>query len=96
MSPITTHVLDTVSGRPAAGVPVRLEFLASGEWKVLCETSTDADGRARNLLPGRPRARAWHVYVALLRGGYLDFFPSNRYSIPRLEYRASTIMFHCS
>ena len=26
-SPITTHVLDTALGRPAAGVPVQLSFL---------------------------------------------------------------------
>ena len=47
MSGITTHVLDTSRGRPAAGVPVRLErggaMLASGR--------TDADGRLRELLP---------------------------------------------
>ena len=26
-SPITTHVLDTALGRPAAGVPVQLSYL---------------------------------------------------------------------
>jgi 5-hydroxyisourate hydrolase len=40
---ITTHVLDTARGRPAAGVPVRLE--RDGE--PLADTATDADGRAR-------------------------------------------------
>jgi hypothetical protein len=29
MSTVTTHVLDTSLGRPAAGVPVRLEYLGS-------------------------------------------------------------------
>lgn len=42
---ISTHVLDTASGRPAAGVPVELyrgdELVASGE--------TDGDGRIREL-----------------------------------------------
>ena len=51
MSKITTHVLNTVSGRPAAGVPVTLEVRADGGWKGLGEAATDADGRARDLLP---------------------------------------------
>ncbi len=32
MSAITTHVLDTVLGKPAAGVAVRLEKQAGGGW----------------------------------------------------------------
>jgi 5-hydroxyisourate hydrolase len=51
MSQITTHVLNTVSGRPAAGVPVILEIRVGDEWKRLGETVTDADGRVRDLLP---------------------------------------------
>ena len=50
MSAITTHVLDTSRGRPAAGVPVRLERGGA----VLGEGSTDEDGRLRTLLPGGP------------------------------------------
>ena len=46
MSPITTHVLDTSLGRPAAGVPVLLEIEAGkGSWKELSRGSTDKDGR---------------------------------------------------
>ena len=52
MSPITTHVLDSGAGLPAAGVSVRLEYRgASGDWDLLAEGRTDADGRLRNLLP---------------------------------------------
>ena len=52
MSGITTHVLDTARGAPAAGVPVVLEVW-SGEsgWRVLGSAATDRDGRARSLLP---------------------------------------------
>lgn len=53
MSAITTHVLDTSRGRPAAGVPVRLEHAGT----VLGSGVTDADGRLRDLLPaGQPLA----------------------------------------
>jgi len=51
MSRITTHVLNMVSGRSAAGVAVTLEIRTEGAWQRLGEASTDADGRARNLLP---------------------------------------------
>jgi 5-hydroxyisourate hydrolase len=47
MSAVTTHVLDTGRGRPAAGVPVR--FVA-GE-RVLAEGRTDDDGRVTDLGP---------------------------------------------
>ncbi len=52
MSEITTHVLDTSLGRPAAGVPVTLETReAAHGWKQLGCGTTDADGRLRNLAP---------------------------------------------
>ena len=51
MSAITTHVLDTSLGRPAAGVRVSLEVLgARGAWARLAKGETDADGRVRDFL----------------------------------------------
>ena len=53
MSHITTHVLDTSQGRPAAGVPVLLEIEEVGTgWKQLGRGQTDDDGRCRDLLAG--------------------------------------------
>ena len=49
MSAVTTHVLDTALGRPAAGVPVRLRRGTA----VLAEARTDADGRVGELGPTR-------------------------------------------
>lgn len=55
MSNISTHVLDTAAGKPAAGVHVRLEMQTGGReaepWKILGQAVTDADGRAKALLP---------------------------------------------
>lgn len=50
-SHVTTHVLDTASGRPAAGIPVRLKFLDNGAWIDLGSAQTDADGRVKSLGP---------------------------------------------
>ena len=49
MSGITTHVLDTVLGKPAAGIGVRLEKFDEDSWLLLAESATDADGRCRSL-----------------------------------------------
>lgn len=51
MSAITTHVLDTATGRPAAGIALKLERLAGDAWVELATGKTDADGRNRELLP---------------------------------------------
>jgi 5-hydroxyisourate hydrolase len=44
---LSTHVLDATSGRPAAGVQVRLEHGGDGEWGPAGQGQTDADGRLR-------------------------------------------------
>ena len=52
MGRITTHVLDTAAGRPAAGLKVVLTRL-DGETAVVVETATNADGRVdKPLLDG--------------------------------------------
>ena len=51
MSTVTTHVLDTMLGQPAPGVPVRLEHIAGGQPSPLAGGVTDDDGRVRDLGP---------------------------------------------
>ena len=46
MGRLSTHVLDTVNGRPAGGVRVELHRLRpDGSWAPVAETRTNADGR---------------------------------------------------
>jgi 5-hydroxyisourate hydrolase len=87
MSAVTTHVLDTALGRPAAGVPVRLERLAEPPDppqppalpEVLAEASTDGDGRVASLGPDRVEAGTYRLafdtaaYFAAT--GRTGFFP---------------------
>jgi 5-hydroxyisourate hydrolase len=47
---LSTHVLDATTGRPAAGLHVRLEHRGHAGWSPACEGLTGADGRLR--LPG--------------------------------------------
>jgi 5-hydroxyisourate hydrolase len=44
---LSTHVLDAVTGRPAAGVQVRLERGADGGWVPAGQGQTGPDGRLR-------------------------------------------------
>ena len=46
MGKLTTHVLDTMNGCPAAGMRVRLFALAGAEATLLKELTLNADGRA--------------------------------------------------
>jgi 5-hydroxyisourate hydrolase len=45
MGRLSTHVLDTVNGRPAAGVAVELFALEGQERRLVARTATNADGR---------------------------------------------------
>lgn len=51
MNTLSTHVLDTATGRPAAGLPIRLEFFGPLGVRTVGEGITDADGRVRDFLP---------------------------------------------
>lgn len=50
MSAITTHILDTSLGKPAAGVNVSLDFRQNEEWVSAGRGTTDNDGRVKGLL----------------------------------------------
>jgi 5-hydroxyisourate hydrolase len=81
-SPITTHVLDTALGRPAAGVDVQLaRRSADNRWEVVASGTTDADGRITNLL--QPGSLAVGVYCLTFatgayfhRQGIATFYPT--------------------
>jgi len=50
---ITSHILDTARGAPAAGVRVALAVRgAAGEWREIATGITDTDGRVADLLAG--------------------------------------------
>ncbi len=82
MNRLSTHILNTSSGKPAGGVPVRLY---QGD-RELCSRVTDADGRCQNLLregqtldPGVYRIA---FYVA-------DLFPEGLYPEVGVSFKVS-------
>ncbi len=58
---LSSHVLDAVRGRPAAGVAVRWERLVDGEWEAVAEATTDDDGRISDW--GEPTGQGRHRLV---------------------------------
>ena len=51
MKSVSTHVLDITRGKPAAGVPVRLEKKTGELFAPVLTATTDADGRVKELVP---------------------------------------------
>ena len=68
MSPITTHILDIASGRPAVGVAIELERSHDNQWVVIGRGVTDSDGRCGDLMVGP--LTAGHYRIAFDTGGY--------------------------
>jgi 5-hydroxyisourate hydrolase len=69
---LSTHVLDAVAGRPAAGVRVVLEQRAGDGWAKRADRVTDDDGRIQDL------AAATEAGTYRLRfdvAAYSTFFP---------------------
>lgn len=84
MSQITTHILDTSLGRPAAGVAISLEKPMGNTWEKIATGLTNSDGRIPNLLspgdilpPGRYAMRfGTEAYFSTL--GIASFYPDIR------------------
>ena len=74
MSAVTTHVLDTARGVPAAGVLVRLERVSGADRAEIARTRTGSDGRASGLGSERLPPGTYRLifdtadYFASLRG----------------------------
>jgi 5-hydroxyisourate hydrolase len=79
VSLVTTHVLDTARGEPAAGVQVRLQRVSGAGPEDIGSGSTDADGRVRDIGPERLQPGVYRLVFAV--AGYfasqraVAFFP---------------------
>ena len=71
MSTLSTHVLDTSAGRPAAGISLLLEARApDGGWRALARGVTNDDGRVKDLLPAGTRLEAGVYRLTFDTAGY--------------------------
>ena len=100
MSAITTHVLDTSRGVPAAGVAVILSVEDAEGWSELSRGETDGDGRVGDLLDAGQAVPGGHYRIRFETGAYFaglgveSFYPytevvfrvaeGERYHVPLL------------
>jgi len=73
MSHVTTHVLDSALGKPAAGVPVQL----TGPDGLIASSQTNADGRVTDLGPASlpPGSYTLAFDTGLYFGETPNFYP---------------------
>jgi 5-hydroxyisourate hydrolase len=75
MSSITTHILDTTTGEPAAGIPITLERRThSSGWQVIADGTSTQDGSLMDLLS---------VTEAFLPGHYRLIYETGPYYLLR-------------
>jgi 5-hydroxyisourate hydrolase len=87
MNAITTHVLDTVLGKPAAGILVTLERRINEQWTPVVQSVTDPDGRCRDLTDNSERGT---YRLTFKTGDYLS--QKGRSTL----YPEISIVFECS
>jgi 5-hydroxyisourate hydrolase len=97
MSTISTHVLDTALGRPAAGVSVTLARLGAKAMEIpIGVGETDRDGRLRDLLPDGQSLAVGDYRLRFDIGAYFaatgreTFYPS-----VAVEFRVADASAHC-
>jgi 5-hydroxyisourate hydrolase len=71
MGKLTTHVLDTVHGGPAAGVRIELRRVENGE--IIASLTTNADGRGdRPLLEGDTLVSGEYELIFMVREYFME------------------------
>ncbi|MFE6281716.1 hydroxyisourate hydrolase [Streptomyces sp. NPDC057877] len=98
---VSTHILDTSLGRPAAGVAVQLAARSGrgADWRALGGSATDADGRCKDL-PALPEGTT-HVrldfavepYFQKKQADAQQDAPANRDSGPAVFFPEVAITF---
>jgi 5-hydroxyisourate hydrolase len=101
---LTTHVLDTAEGRPAAGMPLELFRMAAAGRDLLGRFVTNADGRADGpllageaLLPGAYElvfhVGDWRASLGAADVGFYDAIPIRfRVADPNGHYHVPLIV----
>ncbi|KAI5474966.1 hypothetical protein MNV49_002150 [Pseudohyphozyma bogoriensis] len=80
-SPITCHVLDSTSGKPAAGMQIRVDRLSPTGFAQIATAVTDSDGRCSTLIPSSFKMEVGIFKITFMTSEYftsrgiLSFYP---------------------
>jgi 5-hydroxyisourate hydrolase len=83
MGKLSTHVLDSAHGRPAAGVKVELYVLGSGGRTLLKQETTNADGRCASPLLEGDALRSGQYELVFGAG---DYFAAQGAALPEPRF----------
>jgi 5-hydroxyisourate hydrolase len=83
MGKLSTHVLDTAHGRPAAGVRVELYALDGTKRTLLKQETTNADGRCASALLEGDALRAGQYELVFGAG---DYFAAQGVALPEPRF----------
>lgn len=79
MNGLTTHVLDTCRGQPAAGVRIELFDLAGGKRSLVCTRISNQDGRTDSPLLSETEFRAGQWELLFHVGDYFGAAADERF-----------------
>lgn len=86
MGRLSTHVLDTVNGRPAAGVAIELQRSAGADaWTLVKRVTTNADGRTNDPLLTGDAFQTGHYQLRFHIGAYFNAAGTKTASPPFLD-----------
>lgn len=80
---LSTHVLDTAHGCPAAGLKIELWSLASGDRILVTSAKTNADGRTDAPLLSAEEMQAGQYEIIFFVG---DYFAAKSPMLPKLRF----------
>jgi len=89
MGQLTTHVLDTSAGLPAAGILIDLHALEAGEPRLLSSVVTGSDGRCPGPLIA---AEVFHVGRYSLTFHVADYFRGRGLTLPEPPFIEQAIV----
>lgn len=69
---LTTHVLDTARGQPAAGIKIALYRVSGNSHRKIAEDETNADGRTDAPILPAGKIKAGQYELIFFCGDYLD------------------------
>lgn len=72
MGKLTTHVLDTASGKPGSGIQIDLYFLQEDGWDLLKSVTTNNDGRCEGPLLEGESLQVGQYELVFKAGDYFD------------------------
>lgn len=95
---ISTHILDTSLGRPAANVAVSLYSLrdttVGGTWEKIGEGRTDSDGRCKTLLADRALTAADYKLEFAVGGYFHDRRITSLYRLIEIAFTVADASQH--